>query len=378
MTQQIFDDYLKALYLKSKNDLRSGYSEKLIAKLIGLSRTDAQNVLHYLAAKYIDTKNGFGNNISLTNEGIDYVLKLHKAKKLKTIKFKKADYLPPASRLVFGFLYWYDLVNEDGTVQFKTIAAFASDVLTMIWGLTWDGKGPLDAEKILLQFAKDKIIEKVKEETLNDQEELTLMTSTQPAKCPYNAENLIETKYAEFEIEFEVETKSLTEEIMDGKLAISIIETRDEINAVFREKFGDNLLLLNQERNIVDFFKTATSFEEFAVRTSSLAEISRNLNVSFLRKTTNDKSEPAKLSVELLEMFANQKMLSTEIIEVLRNFGRIRQGYPNHMDNPRVIKSLQYFNISYPVRDFEGSWTTLLTYYLNALKTFFNDLLGIS
>ncbi len=102
----------------------------------------------------------------------------------------------------------------------------------MTWGLTWDGKGPLDAEKILLQFAKDKIIEKAKEETLNDQEEFTLMRSTQPVKCPYTSENLIETKYAEFEIEIEAETKSLTEEIMEGKLAISIIETRDEINAV--------------------------------------------------------------------------------------------------------------------------------------------------
>jgi len=89
MTQQIFDDYLKALYLKSKNDLRAGCNEKIIAKLVGLSRLDAQNVLHYLAAKYIDTKSGYGDNISLTSEGIDYVLKLHKNKVYKTIHFKK-------------------------------------------------------------------------------------------------------------------------------------------------------------------------------------------------------------------------------------------------------------------------------------------------
>lgn len=378
MTQQIFDDYLKALYLKSKNDLKSGYNEKLIAKVIGLNRTEAKNVLHYLSEKYIDTKNGFGDNISLTSSGIDYVLKLRQNKVYKIICFKKATYLPPTSRLVFGFLYWYDLINEDGTVEAKTIAAFASDILSVTWQLTWDGKDPLDAEKILLQYAKDKIIEKVKEATLNDNEELTLMTSTHPATSPYNSENLIETKYAEFEIEVETQAKPLTEEIMEGKLAISIIETRDEINAVFREKFGDNLLLLNQERNIVDFFKSAISLEEFTFRVSSLAEVSRNLNVTFLRKLTNDSSEPAKLSVDLLELFLNQRNLPLEIIEVLRNFGRIRQAYPNHKDHPGVIKSLQFFNLSYPVRDFEGSWTTLLTYYLNTLKKFFNDLLSIS
>jgi len=62
MTQQIFDDYLKALYLKSKNDLRAGCNEKIIAKLVGLSRLDAQNVLHYLALAKNETAVRDGRN----------------------------------------------------------------------------------------------------------------------------------------------------------------------------------------------------------------------------------------------------------------------------------------------------------------------------
>jgi hypothetical protein len=372
MTQQIFDDYLKALYLKSKTNLRNGFDEKIIARLIGLDRNEAQNVIHYLAGKnYLDTKNNFGDNISLTPNGIDYVLELHKNKVYKVIRFQKAKYLPPASRLVFGFFYWYDTISDDGKIEQKTISAFASDILTMTWGLTWEGNGNRDAEKILLQFAKNKIIEKLKEGTLNEHEELTLMTSNQPNTCPYNSENLIETKFAEFEIE--MESKTLYEEIMENKLAPSIIETRDEINAIFREKYKSNLLLLNEERNLLDFFKTASSLEEFSFRVSSLGEVSRNLNIHILRKLTNNELDTEKKSVDLLEEFIKlQNIDAHDIIAILRNFGKIRQAYPIHSDNSRVIKGLEYFKLDYPVKDFENSWTTLLDNYLISLKQLFN------
>jgi len=73
---------------------------------------------------------------------------------------------------------------NDGTIENKTIGVFASDILSMTWQLPFNDK-PQDAEKILLQFAKDTIIEKLKEGTLNDQEELVLMSATQPPVCPY-------------------------------------------------------------------------------------------------------------------------------------------------------------------------------------------------
>ena len=140
---------------------------------------------------------------------------------------------------------------NDGTIENKTIGVFASDILSMTWQLPFNDK-PQDAEKILLQFAKDTIIEKLKEGTLNDQEELVLMSATQPPVCPYNPQNLIETKYAEYEIE--TSNKLLMEEISENKLAASIIETRDIINVVFASKHNEKAFASKSRKKLIRFF----------------------------------------------------------------------------------------------------------------------------
>ena len=92
MTQQLTDNYIKALYLKSKDNYRNGYNYNIIAKLISIDKTTGVNIMHYLSGKgLISTNSNFGENISLTSEGIDYVNKLKENKIFKTIRFKKAD-----------------------------------------------------------------------------------------------------------------------------------------------------------------------------------------------------------------------------------------------------------------------------------------------
>jgi len=357
---------MTTLYLKSKDDFKTGYSEQLISKIIGLDNKTGKNILHYLSGKnLIDTKKGFGDNIVLTFQGIEYVEELRKGKIFKTVKFKQARFIPPASRMVFGFLYWYEIISEDGTVENKTIGVFASDVLSMTWQLPFNSKLQ-DAEKILLQFAKVTIFEKLKEGTLNDKEEVVLMTATQPKICPYNPENLVETKYAEYEVE--MGNKLLMQEISENKLAASIIETRDLINVVFSSKHNEKLLLLNQERNLLDFFKTAKTEEDFSHRLSSLGQVSRYMNVAILRKLTNE-TDTQLGSVILLEKFLISINKPNKIVtDTLRQIGRIRNGYPAHMDIPDVIKGYKYFGINYPIVNYEVAWTTLLNHYLQALK----------
>lgn len=366
MEKKLIDKFLNALYLKSNKDFRKGYNEKIIAKLAGIDNATFQNIRHYLAGKnLIDTKNGFGDNILLTTDGIDYVLKLKEGKTFKTIKFKEARFIPPASRMVFGFLYFYSVINEDNSVEDKSITSFASDVLTMTWQLDFYNN-QIDSEKILLQFAKDTIVEKLKEGTLNEHEEIVLMISTQPNKCPYNPDELVETKFAEFEVE--MSSKPLMQEIKENKLAASIIELRDRINVVFATENKEKLLLLNQERNLLDFFKTASSEEEFSFRLLSLGQVARYMNVNILRKLTNE-TDTQIGSIVLLDNFLKSiNRPNKNIIDILKQIGRIRQGYPAHVDIPDVVKGYQFFGLKYPVENFEEAWTTLLNYYLQALK----------
>lgn len=373
---QISNKYLQTLYLKSKDDFDRGYSHITIDKLLGLDKTQAGNAIKYLAEKnLIDTKSGFGDNIKLTSSGIDVAIKLRENKIFKTIKFKGVRYLP-SSRDAIEFLYWYDLIDEHGNTEVKTIKVSISGSLSIGWGFQiWSMQPDRDypnLAKMLLQVGKDKVIEKIKEGTLNEQEELMLLTSTHPNSAPYNPDNLIEPENAEYEIE--VGEKILSEEIKENKLAAAIIETRDTINAIFHSKHKEKLLLLNEERNLLDFFKTAKTEEEFIHRISSLGQVSRNMNISILRKLTNETNNElgsVALLDKLLTSLGSQNKSTTDIF---RNIGRIRQSYPIHTDIAGVIQGYKYFGIIYPVTDYQMTWTTLLNQYLTSLKQLYEIL----
>jgi hypothetical protein len=289
-----------------------------------------------------------------------------------TVKFKRAIFIPPASRLQFGYIYFYDIFYTNGKVENKTIEVFASDVLTMIWQLDFYGNGANDAEKILLQFAKKQIIDKFKEGTLADREEVVLLTSTQPSVCPYKPEDLRDTKDEQFNIKEEVEF--LFKEIKENILAASIIETRDVINAMFSAKHGEKLLLLDQERNLLDFFKTAKTVEDYSHRIASLGQISRNLNVKILKQILNEEGSTLG-SVALLNKFLTTvgKQNNT-VTDILKNIGYVRKGYPIHLDIADVLKGYRYFNLDYPVVDFEKTWATLVNQYWMALRQLYEIL----
>lgn len=202
MNKETIKTYLNTLYIKSKNDLRTGCSVNVIAGLLGLDKNNAQNILYYLSGKgLVATDKNYGDNISLTPEGFDYIIELRDGKQFKIIKFFKSHYVHPGSVMRFGFIFWYDLIDQNGTIEKKTVSAFASDILSMTWGLRFDESGIKNSEKILLQFAKEYVSQKLLDGTLIENEEFTLMTSSQPQACPYDANNLVDTKFAEFEIE---------------------------------------------------------------------------------------------------------------------------------------------------------------------------------
>lgn len=377
--EQTSNKYLNALYLKSKDDFDRGYSEKVIAKLIAIDRAQAHNVIKYLSEKgFVDTEIGFGDNIKLTTKGIDTVLKLRENKIFKTIKFKRVKYLP-TSRDAIEFRYFYDIIDEEGTTEAKTIRVSISRSLSIGWGFqVWSMQPDTDYQnlvKMLLQSAKDKIIEKLKEGTLTNNEEMILLTSNAPNTPPCNPNNLIEPQNAEYEIE--VGHNLLNEEIKENKLAAAIIETRDRINVIFHSKHGVSLLLLNEERNLLDFFKSATTEEEFSHRLASLGEVSRLMNADILREITGE-SDKAILSVSLLDKFLKKiNKPNKTIIDNLKNIGRVRQGYPMHTDRAGVVQAYNFFGLQYPVEDFENTWTSLLNHYLKSLKQLYEILADV-
>lgn len=373
---KLSDDFLKNLYLKSKYNILEGYNQNTIAQLTNVDSTLAKSIQNYLISKELiqTVTHEQDVNICLTALGIDQAEKLFGNGSGITIKFTGHRYLQTDGRAATKILYYYNILNDSEIQSQNSIVAIISDVLGINWGFRLWSQNPevdyKDLAKILLQFAKEKIVEKVNEGTLNEHEEILLLTTTHPDRCPYNPINLVDVVEAEYWIE--TGHKTIDEEIKENKLAASIIEIRDSINAIFYNKHKSRLLLLTNERNLLDFFKTARTEEDFSHRISSLGEISRAFNVDILRKITQINDTEVK-SLKLLESFFIQNGKdASRAIEIPRHIGRIRQGYPIHSDNTGITQSLSFFKLPYPIIDHEQAWVLLLNQYLIFLQTIYN------
>lgn len=365
------DTFLKNLLLKSRNNIRKGYSHSAVATLSGLNKTEASDVIKYLSDKnLVDAKSGYGDAIIITTQGIDHVGELKKGKKYKTLKFLSSKQLPTTTRHAYVYLFEFQIFDEGGKVTEHSITVTISDILGAMWHPSLQNLGSEDSmtilEKVLMQIAKDRIFEKVKEDTLTEVEELILLSDNSPNQCPVEFKDLIDLNHAEYEIE--ISDHNLSERITNNSLAAGIIEARDNINALFHSKFKKRLLLLNEERNLLDFFKDAHTEEEFSHRIASLGQVSRDFNLDVLKRNVI-KAEEEDKSLQLLEKYLHQiGIVKSEIVNRIKNIGRIRQGYPIHTDLTGVIKALTYFQIDYPINDYSETWNTLLQAYHQSLR----------
>lgn len=224
--------------------------------------------------------------------------------------------------------------------------------------------------KVLFEYGKRHVIQKLKDGTLSEREEIFLTTSNSPENCPFDPSRIINPRYVKFEVDISKEKIMQKTEFL--QLAASIIDTRDNINAVFNQKYKEKLLELTEERDILQFFRDASSQEEFLYRLCALKNVATNFNINILRKITgvNDASIG---SIGLIEKYLKQNVNFDEsIIKTLKYLNRFRQCYPIHGDRVEgVLGAHEYFRLDYPVVDFSNAWKNLLLSYLDALKRLF-------
>ena len=93
--------------------------------------------------------------------------------------------------------------------------------------------------KVLFEYGKRHVIQKIKDGTLSEKEELLLTTSNSPENCPFDPSRIKNPSGAKFEIE--VSEEKIMENPEFQQLASSIIDTRDNINAIFHQKHKEKL-----------------------------------------------------------------------------------------------------------------------------------------
>ncbi|MCX6354163.1 MAG: hypothetical protein NTZ78_04570 [Candidatus Aureabacteria bacterium] len=249
--------------------------------------------------------------------------------------------------------------EESETINHKIIVG-ASGTLTSCWGLNGG-----DLLKVLFEYGKRHVVEKIRDGTLGKKEEIVLTTGNTPYPCRFDASKIDKPERASYTVELPLKP------IMEGniEIAAAIIDTRDNINALFKERFKEPLLVLNQERDILQLFRSADSQEEFFFRICALANLVQNLNVKVLRGITGI-SDTTMGSISLIEEWLKKiGAPSDSIIPILRNLNCLRKGYPVHGDHiPGVVDAHRYLDIAYPPDNFPKAWHMLLNKYFEALR----------
>ena len=295
----------------------------------------------------------------------------------KTVKFSQARYII-TRRDTHEYMFCFSVVDSSlirsPEEESKTKAHRIKVIITRTLASCWD-LNDKDLEKVLFEYGKRYITEKLKEGTLNDKEELWLSTGSHPIECEFNPLRIPNPDGATFIVQMPKdylkhlqisEDKEFPEQF---KIVSSIIEFRDSINTIFYEENKERLLLLKQERILLDLFKEANSQEDFTHRVCALANIVASLNIKILRKLTKIDDKEMK-SISLLEAYLKTlDNKSVDIIKIFRNIIRLRQRYPIHCDNvDGVVDAHTFFKIEYPVKEYNKAWKILINYYASALK----------
>jgi len=220
--------------------------------------------------------------------------------------------------------------------------------------------------KMAFPFAESLIVEKINDGTIKEFDERIFTREDNIPQYPFDLIKIGTIQGKTIDI---VEPQSTISDMIEtNPLADEIIQLRDNINTIFHDKHKENLLFLNEERGILNFFRVVRTEEEFTHRLASLGELIKNMNSKKLRSIIKEYDDKDG-SISLLEKFITQTgKRDFKLIEIFRNINRVRQGFPIHTDKAGIISSLGYFGLTYPIDDYSYAWKVILLNYRVALQ----------
>lgn len=232
---------------------------------------------------------------------------------------------------------------------------------------SWIAKQPnIDFIKVCYEYAKRELIQKIKDGSIQENQELEIMSTNYPNECPFQSDRIVNKigTYTDFEVEGKI-----TEDASLLQIASTIIDTRDFINAIMKERHDKKLFLFSEERDLLQLLRSANSIEDFTYRIGALKSFVTNMNEELLRELTQNQDQNIR-SITLLQNYLQQLDDNSEvIIKTFRSINRLRQMYPIHGDNvDGVQEAHRFFGINYPITNFLDAWKNVLVFYRDALQ----------
>lgn len=143
------------------------------------------------------------------------------------------------------------------------------------------------------------------------------------------------------------------------ELVFQLMSELDTLNAFFKEKYGVNLIRIQEQRLWRDLRKPCTTEDDFNNLISCLSSLIDWINIEGIKGLIQNL--PDHGSINFLEAFLKEKHPSYDpnIIKRLRRIKTIRKKYPIHKDIPEVIKAFKEIG-DYPPTDWQQCWVRIL------------------
>lgn len=253
--------------------------------------------------------------------------------------------------------------EETYYTSYLRIKVFISGTMEACWKAR---QGNIEFIKVCFEYAKRELIQKVKDGSIQDYQELEIMRTNYPNECPFQSDRIVSEigTYTDFGV-----TERITEDVSLLQIASTIIDARDFINAILKERYNKKLFLFSEERDLLQLLRPANSIEDFTYRINALKSFATNLNEELLRELTQNhdgNTRTISLLQNYLQRFADYDEV---IINTFRSINRLRQMYPIHSDNvDGVQEAHRFFGIDYPIAEFSNAWKNVLIYYRDALQ----------
>lgn len=292
----------------------------------------------------------------------------------KSIKVNDLKEITPPGLDGHRYLMSFDVGDlSDGVFksdQTRQVTITSSGTLQAVWGQTDSQLAESSASA-----ATSIVMDLINEGRFDDINDINLNTYTAPETPPTVPKAIAGTIIPIPEIPL-VEKRESTFSFLSDDIS----EVRDQINAISKGLLCDRLLELPQERAILDVYKPAHTVEEFRARVQSLAGICVALNKSAISKGSGNNNTKETGSIVLLSELLEQYSSADEadrICDVLKKINELRKGYPAHGDNTtKFLKAHSFFNIKYPISDFQSAWESILGAYFRSMKQLLEVLSG--
>lgn len=288
-----------------------------------------------------------------------------KGKRLKVARM----YSLPTQRDAYEYLIEFQTIDlefvgkPEGPKRIKnhTFLVGISGTLAAMW--SHRNLDKVGLEKTLFELARRQIVQKIKDGTLTDREELQLGTSNAPTDPPFEPKLIPAPGGYQEDIKMEGDRPTLL------SIGAQVADALDNINALFYERNKGLLFNPREFRASLEFIRPAETKEDFSYRVASLSAVINGLNASKLRELTEE-SNPNIASIGLLEKLLNSMGVDgRQTGKPLRDILTIRKAYPIHSDSIEgVVEAHGALEIEYPVTDFAQSWEKILQTFLRTLK----------